>query len=51
MIYPDVLEEDGDYEVMHFGAVLEQGSLQCSASVHRERQLCFVVAAWHIRAY
>lgn len=45
MIYFGVLEEDGEYEVLHFDAVLEQDSLQCSASVHRERQLCFMVAA------
>lgn len=38
MIYPGVLEEDGEYEVVHFGAVLEQDSFQCSASVRRERQ-------------
>lgn len=43
-IYSGVLEEDGKYEVTHFGAVLEQDSLQCSAFMHRERQLCFVLA-------
>lgn len=51
VIYHGILEEDGEFEVMHFGAVSEQDSLQCSASVCRERQLCFVVAAWQIRAY
>lgn len=51
MICPGVLEEDGEYEVMRFGAVLEKDSLQCPASMHRERQLCFVIAAWRIRAY
>lgn len=45
-----VFGEGGELEVMHFGVVLEQGSLQSCASLRMERQLCsLVVVAWQIK--